>query len=834
MNAAKGAEKVVVVGLGRCGLVADGEEIPVILAQPKRFGLLAYLVLARPRGLHQRDTLLALLWPDLPEKNARRALAQSLYFLRQALGSRMLTRRGRSLVGVTSHVTSDVERFEGCLAANDPERALALYGGDLLPGLHVSGCRQFESWLEAERSRLRSRAIDAAIFHAKNCAEEGRHDDAVQFAGWAVKHAPYDERAISNLFGILAAAGDVQGLHLAYENYEATLREDLAAEAPERVRVLFESSVETASHTPPRATVLRPESEENSRLPDAAPVSSRRSLRLVLGSLATVAITGLVLVATRPEVPAADVRRVVVLPLEIAGESPQLLELGRIAGDWIAREIARTGVAEVIAPQGASAGDEWPDRDSARFGTDAEGTVVVTGVVYNRGDTLVIEGVISEASSGRIAVKLPELADTTLDPVVMAETFGRRVAGGLATALDPRFGRWAELASQPPSVEAYRYFLDGLDAFAAEEPDSADAFFFAAAREDPDFTAPLIWAVRSRVQAHRSRDADSLAQALQARRAELAPWDRAVLDYYTAHLRGTWDEAYQAARAVVHLAPDAEWMQMLASAAHGANRLEEAKAALARFELDSEWTREWPHRWRTWTIVYHALGDFEAELAAAEPHRGDHPISVGMSELGAYAGLGRLDDFEKTLAVLLEMAPSPAVKLRWLGGAVAELRAHGHGSAAQPLADKAADLAESVVSGARATARDTLEYGRTLYLAGRWNESYSVLSSISDEADVNPGRRLTSLGLAAARSGKEAEARSIAAAILIDDPLDKGHSKQQSAQILAALGDRVAATEMLRRAFEEGFGYYPWVHTIREFEALKGYAPFDALMKPRG
>lgn len=120
-----------------------------------------------------------------------------------------------------------------------------------------------------------------------------------------------------------------------------------------------------------------------------------------------------------------------------------------------------------------------------------------------------------------------------------------------------------------------------------------------------------------------------------------------------------------------------------------------------------------------------------------------------------------------------------------------------------------------------------------LYLAERWDESYTVLSSISDEADVDPGRRLMSLGLAAARSGHEVEARSIADAILSDNPLDKGHSTQQSARILAALGDQVAATAMLRRAFEEGFGYFPWVHTIREFEALKGYPQFDALMKPR-
>lgn len=51
--------------LGTIRLERDGEAVPV--PQPKRVALLAYLALARPRGLHRRDTLLAMFWPELPE-----------------------------------------------------------------------------------------------------------------------------------------------------------------------------------------------------------------------------------------------------------------------------------------------------------------------------------------------------------------------------------------------------------------------------------------------------------------------------------------------------------------------------------------------------------------------------------------------------------------------------------------------------------------------------------------------------------------------------------------------------------------------------------------------
>ena len=66
-----------------------------LLAQPKRAALLAYLVLARPRGFHRRDTLVALFWPELDHGRARNALSQALTFLRRQLGDGHLLGRLR-------------------------------------------------------------------------------------------------------------------------------------------------------------------------------------------------------------------------------------------------------------------------------------------------------------------------------------------------------------------------------------------------------------------------------------------------------------------------------------------------------------------------------------------------------------------------------------------------------------------------------------------------------------------------------------------------------------------------------------------------------------------
>ena len=60
----------------------DGRPVESILAQPKRLALLAYLMAAEPRGFHERDALLALLWPDQDAAASRNTLRQAVHQLR--------------------------------------------------------------------------------------------------------------------------------------------------------------------------------------------------------------------------------------------------------------------------------------------------------------------------------------------------------------------------------------------------------------------------------------------------------------------------------------------------------------------------------------------------------------------------------------------------------------------------------------------------------------------------------------------------------------------------------------------------------------------------------
>src|SRR5256885_12493363 len=102
-----------------------------VIAQPKRFALLAYLTLATPRGFHRRDTLIALFWPESDDEHARSGLRIGLSFLRRELGDDVIITRGDDVAVNQDALRPDVTDFESALDAGALEKALSLYHGDL-------------------------------------------------------------------------------------------------------------------------------------------------------------------------------------------------------------------------------------------------------------------------------------------------------------------------------------------------------------------------------------------------------------------------------------------------------------------------------------------------------------------------------------------------------------------------------------------------------------------------------------------------------------------------------------------------------------------------------
>lgn len=208
---------------------------PVALS-PKLLALLVYLAVAPPGETVRRDTLLALLWPDLEQARARNALNQALHQLRRHLGEEAVESRGKEEVALGAPVTADVPRFEERVDGRDPAAALELYRGEFLEGFHVTGAPGFERWLDGVRARLRRRARDAAVELARDAAEAGRRGEAAAWLRRALEVVPTDERVTATLVDLLLRRGDRAGAVRAYRAFARRLDEELGMEPSPQLR----------------------------------------------------------------------------------------------------------------------------------------------------------------------------------------------------------------------------------------------------------------------------------------------------------------------------------------------------------------------------------------------------------------------------------------------------------------------------------------------------------------------------------------------------------------------------------------------------------------------
>ena len=218
----------------------DGTPIHEPLRHTKRTALLAYLATPNPIRLHRRETLVALLWPDLDEHHGRGILRHELYELRRSLGPDILCSDGRELAGVNGdRLWCDARAFGDQLADGHLMEALDLVRGEFLPGLHVDG-GEFDRWLDGERGSMARRAAKAAERLSMQASTKGDLAGAVRWARRWTDMAPYDETAWSRLVSLLDQSGDRAGALSAYAEFVSRLRDDLEIEPAPETRELVE------------------------------------------------------------------------------------------------------------------------------------------------------------------------------------------------------------------------------------------------------------------------------------------------------------------------------------------------------------------------------------------------------------------------------------------------------------------------------------------------------------------------------------------------------------------------------------------------------------------
>ena len=470
-----------------------GQDPAVALTQPKRLALLLYLALAEPPGPRSRESLMALLWPEADGSSGRHSLRNALHGLRQAFGDDAIVSRGEGYVGLEmAHVQCDALDLRRCVAEQRWEDAVALWGGELAPGFHLSGAPEFERWLEGLRAELQRMALDAAWRRVDQLAQAG--DGGVVPAArraWMLERG--HEAGARRLMQLLDASGERAAALQVYDELVTHLREDFEADpSPETLGLAEALKARTERHVrhPVSAGTgaTTGPSDAPSTLPRAVSASNpvvRAPRRWRAVGAAALAVVGGALLwsvagAGRHPKPFAP-RTVLVLPMENRSASPANDYLATGLADELAHQLRHASALHVVS----AARSRWASSITAdpvalgrRFGADN----LVASTLEQMGDSLTVRAELIDAADGsRRAV-----AQRTID-VSQLEDRGSQLAaaviGVLFRAPIPQAPKPSTRLGEP---ESYRLTIEGWHRLLSQGATEAARQSFARATEiDP-------------------------------------------------------------------------------------------------------------------------------------------------------------------------------------------------------------------------------------------------------------------------------------------------------------------------------------------------------------
>ena len=228
------------------GALSIDNEGPVLLRNKKAQALVAYLALSP--GLHPRERLAALLWPDSDDEAARQSLRQCLSGLRKDLPALPLTVE-HDVIGLAASISSDVDELTKALSdptVDNLKRAMTLYAGNFLEGMNARS-DLFDEWLLIERTKLRARAISAFLVLLKELIARGARDEAIALALRLLSIDPLQEEIDRTLMKLYRERGQTALAIKQFKRCEAVLRKELGIEPDQETKSLYQEMLRQRS-----------------------------------------------------------------------------------------------------------------------------------------------------------------------------------------------------------------------------------------------------------------------------------------------------------------------------------------------------------------------------------------------------------------------------------------------------------------------------------------------------------------------------------------------------------------------------------------------------------
>ena len=333
--------------------IAGGDGRELTPPGKKLRALIACLALP-PGAAWPRDKLIAMLWGDRGDDQARASLRQALAELRRTLGDAAPLQTEADTVRLDpALIAVDALEFEKAVRAGDLGRAAALYRGPLLDGLHLRE-DSFLDWLRIERTRFQDLALGALSRLAESQSGKAAIATALQLL--AIDTAREETHRL--LMRLYAGTGQRAQALRQYQTCREALSRELGV-APDAETEALYRQVQAEDYRPPVRTIT------------AAEGAARDTGRLTIA----------------------------VLPFANLSDDPGQQYFSDGISEDIITELSRFRVLSVLARDSSF---HYRDRaqEVKQVGRELGIRYVVTGSVRRRGERIRITAQLIEADSG--------------------------------------------------------------------------------------------------------------------------------------------------------------------------------------------------------------------------------------------------------------------------------------------------------------------------------------------------------------------------------------------------------------------------------------------------
>jgi DNA-binding SARP family transcriptional activator len=219
---------------------------PISFRTRKALALLIYLVIEG--GMHSREALMALLWPEISAPKAAVTLRVTLSRLRQALqpaGDVLIAAGGKVGFDFNFPIDLDLAWLSAAVLPETPSDSLTnildIDRGEFLTGFSLPDAPEFDNWAATQREACQQQV--ESVYDRLSQYLLSTHDSAaaVGVAARWVRRAPLSEQAYRRLMAAQALNGQRPAALQTYQQLQVALQEELGLEPSWETAVLAEN-----------------------------------------------------------------------------------------------------------------------------------------------------------------------------------------------------------------------------------------------------------------------------------------------------------------------------------------------------------------------------------------------------------------------------------------------------------------------------------------------------------------------------------------------------------------------------------------------------------------